>query len=91
MEFVQFYKLYKNEFGSSSLEKPSQNTISHPTLNTSASLSRDELMRIGNGYFSNSLGNLTIASHCSPTRPDRRPTTETVGKWTQKVRTITST
>ena len=45
----------------------------YPTLNTSANLRRDEFMRIGNGYFSNNLGNLTMASHCSPTLPDLRP------------------
>lgn len=31
------------------------------------------LIKIGNGYFSNKPGNLTIASHCSPVLLDRRP------------------
>lgn len=29
-----------------------------------------ELMRIGKGYFSKSLGNFTTASHCKPICPD---------------------
>ena len=31
------------------------------------------LIKIGNGYFSNKPGNLTIASHCSPVLLERRP------------------
>ena len=45
----------------------------YPTLKTSASLSKAELIKIGNGYFSNKPGNLTIASHCSPVLLDLRP------------------
>lgn len=32
-------------------------------------------MSMGNGYFSNRRGKRTMASHCSPTLPDRRPKT----------------
>lgn len=45
----------------------------HPTRNTSASFRKEALMRIGKGYFSNSLGKRTMASHCSPILPDLRP------------------
>lgn len=45
----------------------------YPTLKTSASFRNAELMRIGNGYFWNSLGKRTTASHCSPSLPDLRP------------------
>ena len=45
----------------------------HPTLKTSASLRNAELIRIGNGYFSNKLGNRTIASHWSPPFDDLKP------------------
>lgn len=44
-----------------------------PIRKTSANFRNEEFISIGNGYFSNSLGNLTIASHCSPTLPDLRP------------------
>jgi len=47
--------------------------IMYPDLNTSASRRKAELMRIGNGYFSKSLGNRTTASHWTPTFMDRRP------------------
>lgn len=43
------------------------------TLNTSASFKNAELIRIGNGYFSNNLGNFTTASHCTPSLIDRKP------------------
>ena len=45
----------------------------YPVLNTSPSFIRAELISIGNGYFSNNLGNRTIASHCSPILTDLRP------------------
>ena len=45
----------------------------YPALKTSASLRKAELMRIGNGYFSKSLGNRTTDSHWTPTFIDRRP------------------
>lgn len=47
--------------------------ISYPTRNTSANFKNDELINIGNGYFSNNFGNRTIASHCSPILLDLRP------------------
>lgn len=50
-----------------------RNYTNYPTLKTSASFSRAELIKIGKGYFSNNPGNLTIASHCSPVLLDRRP------------------
>ena len=49
---------------------------SYPSLKTSASFKNAEFMRIGNGYFSKRRGNLTMASHCSPTLEERRPITE---------------
>ena len=45
----------------------------HPILKTSASLRNAELINIGNGYFSNKLGNRTMASHWSPPLVDRKP------------------
>lgn len=45
----------------------------YPTRKTSASFNRAVLIKIGNGYFSNKLGNRTIASHCSPVLLDRSP------------------
>ena len=36
-------------------------------------MSKAVLIKIGNGYFSNKPGNLTIASHCSPVLLERRP------------------
>lgn len=53
-----------------------ESNITYPTLKTSANFKKDEFIKIGNGYFSNNLGNLTIASHCSPTRPDLSPETQ---------------
>jgi hypothetical protein len=71
MTWGQFF-IYNNAwFNSNTLEK----SHTYPARNTSASFKNDELIRIGNGYFSNRRGNLTIASHCSPTFPERSPTT----------------
>lgn len=53
----------------------------HPIRNMSANFNSEALIRIGNGYFSNKRGNLTIASHCSPTLPDLRPEMQQVSKW----------
>lgn len=39
----------------------------------SANLRKLELITMGKGYFSKSLGNLTMASHCSPMFCDLRP------------------
>lgn len=50
--------------------------LAYPIRKTSASFNKEALMRIGNGYFSNSFGNRTMDSHCSPTFPDRKPTKE---------------
>ena len=53
-----------------------ENTIlltAYPLRKTSASFNEAEFIKIGNGYFSNRFGNLTIASHCSPALPDRKP------------------
>ena len=47
--------------------------MGYPVLKTSASLSKAELIRIGNGYFSKSLGKRTMASHCSPILTERNP------------------
>lgn len=44
-----------------------------PSRKNSASFKKFELMTMGNGYFSKSFGNLTIASHCSPIFVDRSP------------------
>lgn len=44
-----------------------------PTRKNSANLRNDELISMGNGYFSKIFGNRTIASHCSPIFGDRRP------------------
>lgn len=52
---------------------PSLNTSA--TLKTSASFRKAELIKIGNGYFSNNRGNLTTASHCTPSFADLSPTT----------------
>ena len=41
--------------------------------NMSASFSNALLISIGNGYFANKRGNFTMASLCSPNRPQRRP------------------
>ena len=49
----------------------------HPVLKTSASLRKAALMRIGNGNRPTRVGNLTMASHCSPTLLERRPTQHT--------------
>lgn len=45
----------------------------YPVLNTSANLRNAALIRIGKGNRSTRDGNLTIASHWSPTRADLRP------------------
>ena len=45
----------------------------YPTLKTSANFRKAELMRMGKGYFSKRRGNLTMASHCSPTLADLKP------------------
>lgn len=50
----------------------------YPVRNTSASLSRAELIRMGKGYFSNNLGKRTIASHCSPILTDLSPLSNSV-------------
>lgn len=47
--------------------------MTYPTLKTSASLRNEELIKIGNGYFSNNLGKRTMAAHCSPTLGDLKP------------------
>ena len=47
--------------------------FAYPTRKTSATFRKAEFISIGKGYFSNSSGYLTIASHCSPTLPDRSP------------------
>lgn len=47
--------------------------VLYPIRKTSESFSNDAFISIGNGYFSNSFGNLTMASHCSPTLPDLKP------------------
>ena len=39
----------------------------------SANFNNALLINIGNGYLANKLGNLTIASLCSPNLPHRRP------------------
>lgn len=44
-----------------------------PIRKTSANFKNDEFINIGNGYFSKRRGKRTIASHCSPTFPDRNP------------------
>lgn len=48
--------------------------------NNSANFKQAELIKIGKGYFSKSLGNLIIASHCSPTLADLKPKKETIYK-----------
>lgn len=45
----------------------------YPSLKTSASFRKAELMRMGKGYFWKSLGKRTTASHCSPSLQDLRP------------------
>ena len=47
--------------------------VTHPVRNRSESLRNAALMSTGNGYRSTNTGNLTMASHCSPTREERRP------------------
>lgn len=44
-----------------------------PIRKTSASFRKEELISIGKGYFSKRRGKRTIASHCSPTLPERSP------------------
>lgn len=47
--------------------------LTYPVRKSSAIFKQAELMRIGNGYFSKRRGNLTMASHCSPTLVDLNP------------------
>lgn len=41
--------------------------------NTSANFRNDAFINIGNGYFSKRRGKRTMASHCSPILPERKP------------------
>ena len=49
----------------------------YPVRNTSPSFIKAELIKIGNGYFSNNRGKRTIASHCSPILTDLNPAIST--------------
>lgn len=58
-----------------------------PTRKNSANFKNDELIRMGNGYFSKIFGKRTIASHCSPSFAERRPgikTHENEKSWVKK-------
>lgn len=50
--------------------------FTYPIRKTSANFKNEAFIKIGKGYFSNSRGKRTIASHCSPILPDLRPTVE---------------
>lgn len=45
----------------------------YPVRNNSPNFRQAELIKMGKGNFSNNLGNLTMASHRSPNKEERRP------------------
>ena len=45
----------------------------YPVRNNSPNFRQAELIKMGKGNFSNNLGNLTMASHCSPNKEERSP------------------